>query len=171
MTSGTQARPAAEVTATVDRLLDSWGQVQSLMARLPTVVEERFGIPRHRFHVLTAVQRGATRIQDIADANWTSVSAASRTVDGLVRDGIVDRRPDPDDRRASLVTLTARGQATMDLVRTWAEGMVVEMVEALGPARVGRVAEDLEAFADRISATLDRDTVTSEATPPGPGGR
>lgn len=158
MTGGTRTRPAAEVTATVQRLLESWGEVQSLMARLPTVVEERFGVPRHRFQVLTAVERGASRIQDIADASWTSVSAASRTVDGLVRDGILDRRADPDDRRASVVTLTDRGVARMAEVRAWAEDMVVEMVEALGADRVGRVAADLREFADQINGTLDRTT-------------
>ena len=159
MTAEAAATSRPDVAPSVDALLDAWGEVQNVMTRLPGIVEERFGVPPHRLHVLGAVERGASRVQDIADASWTSVSAASRTVDGLVRDGWVDRRPDPQDRRATQVTLTALGRAHLDEIRTWAEVMVAEMVETLGPDRVDRMASDLSAFAGQVDDYLDRDTV------------
>lgn len=148
----------ADVASTVESLLSSWGQVQDLMARLPGVVERRFGIPSHRVHVLGAVERGATRIQDIAEASWISVSAASRTVDGMVRDGWLDRRPDPDDRRATQVTLTAEGSRRIEEVRDWGRDMVAGMVDQLGRQRVERMAADLSDFAERVHSHLDADT-------------
>ena len=150
------AGPVPGVDAAVEAILDAWGEVQNLMTRMPGVIEERFGIPPHRLHVLGAVERGATRIQDIAEGSWTSVSAASRTVEGLVRDGWLDRRPDPDDRRATRVTLTDEGRAHLDQVRAWATGLVSELVADLGVARADRMAADLTAFADGVGQRLDR---------------
>lgn len=155
MSTKTTATTRADVTAAVEAVLASWGEVQNLMTRMPGIVEGRFGIPSHRLHVLGAIERGASRIQDIADASWTSVSAASRTVDGLVKDGWLDRRPDPQDRRATQVTLTDTGAAQLARVREWAQGMVARMVETLGTPRANRMAEDLTAFAAQVNRYLD----------------
>lgn len=151
------SRPTPRVARAAESLLASWDQVQALMVRLPGIIEQRFGIPPHRLNALGAVERGATRIQDVADACWTSVSAASRTVEGLVREGWLDRRPDPEDRRATQVTLTGEGRARLDQVKDWAEGMVAELIEVLGVERADRMAADLAAFAEQVNACLDRD--------------
>lgn len=148
------SRAAREAT---DGLLDAWDQVQRLMVRVPGVLEERYGIPPHRLHVLGAVDRGATRIQEIAEASWTSTSAASRTVDGLVRDGWLDRRPDPEDRRASHVRLTALGQARLDEVRGFATGILQGIVDELGTERAERMARDLADFAAQVAAAIGLD--------------
>jgi len=37
-----------------------------------------------------------------------------RTIDRMVRDGLVTREPDPDDRRATRIALSARGAALRD---------------------------------------------------------
>lgn len=153
-----RTRPAADAASqrAAEGLLEAWGLAQDLQLRIPGEVEARFGIPPHRLPVLGAVQRGVTRVQDIAAASFTSVSAASRTVDGLVKEGWLDRRPDPADRRASRVTLTAQGEAEMAEISAWAQGMVAGIVADLGTARAARMADDLAVFATRISEELDR---------------
>ena len=158
MSSDAPVASRPSVSAATEALLDSWDAVQDVVARVPGLVERRFGVAPHRLHVLRAVERGASRIQDIAEASWTSVSAASRTVDGLVREGWMDRQPDPEDRRATRVTMTEVGRGHLDEIRTWARGMVAELVESLGPDRVERMAADLAAFAVQIDDHLDRDT-------------
>ena len=157
MTTGTGASTRVEAVAAAERLLAAWGEVQTLMTRMPGLIDRRFGIPPHRLHVLDAIQRGAARIQDIAEASWTSVSAASRTVDGLVRDGWLDRSPDPDDRRATRVTITATGAGHLAEVQAWGEALTAELVADLGIERAERMATDLDAFAAQVSARLDRE--------------
>jgi DNA-binding MarR family transcriptional regulator len=152
------ARPDTDdpaVAAAVTALGAAWREVQDLMVRVPVLVDEQFDIPPHRLHVLGAVDQGAARIQEIAERGLTSVSAASRTVDGLVRDGWLDRRPDPDDRRATQVTLTRTGRAHLDEVHRWAEAMMGRLVTALGVDRAERVAADVTAFARGVSDQLD----------------
>lgn len=51
-------------------------------------------------------------------AEQAGVSRATMTglIDGLQRDGLISRHPDPDDRRKALVSLTEKGQARLDEV-------------------------------------------------------
>ncbi|MDC4232412.1 MarR family transcriptional regulator [Actinomyces sp. B33] len=50
------------------------------------------------------------RIRDIARIQHITIGAASRLVDRLETDGLVDRHHDPADRRATLLTLTDAGR-------------------------------------------------------------
>ena len=60
---------------------------------------------------------GATRtIGDLADVLGRSPSATSRLVDGLARRRLVERRPEPEDRRQRSLALTQRGQAILRAV-------------------------------------------------------
>ncbi|GAA3514805.1 hypothetical protein GCM10022234_07180 [Aeromicrobium panaciterrae] len=55
--------------------------------------------------------RGALRLGDIADAMRLDASTVSRHVQQLADRGFVERGPDPEDGRASIITLTEDGRA------------------------------------------------------------
>jgi DNA-binding MarR family transcriptional regulator len=50
----------------------------------------------------------------VSETLGLSLPAISRSVDGLVRRGMVKREEDPRDRRSKLVTATARGRSTYE---------------------------------------------------------
>jgi DNA-binding MarR family transcriptional regulator len=56
---------------------------------------------------------GACSVRTLAEAADIASPTASRTLDGLERDGIVTRRPSETDRRSVLVELTDQGRETM----------------------------------------------------------
>jgi DNA-binding MarR family transcriptional regulator len=58
----------------------------------------------------TVVLEGAQRMGALAEALRVSVATASRTVDSMVADGLVERRPDDGDARVVWVVATARGR-------------------------------------------------------------
>lgn len=68
-----------------------------------------------------------------------SKQAAGKTVEGLERDGYVERVPDPEDARSKLIRLTARGVEVQQLAfrimgaqrAHWAERLGEEQVAAL----------------------------------------
>lgn len=60
--------------------------------------------------VLRQVQRGGLTVAAAADCLHLSPSAASRAIDRLVRDGLLRREENPDDRRQKLITMTPDGQ-------------------------------------------------------------
>ena len=53
-------------------------------------------------------------MKDLAAGLVYSASGLTRIVDGLERTGLVERRPDPENRRATLVTLTSAGLAALE---------------------------------------------------------
>ncbi len=63
--------------------------------------------------VLQALEPDGTRARALAAALGISQQAVAELVDDLVRLGYVDRRPDPTDRRARLVTLTPKGRSAL----------------------------------------------------------
>jgi DNA-binding MarR family transcriptional regulator len=56
--------------------------------------------------------RGPSTQQTLAEALRVTPRAITGLVDALVDNGFVTREPHPDDRRATLVTFTNRGQRT-----------------------------------------------------------
>jgi MarR family multiple antibiotic resistance transcriptional regulator len=53
---------------------------------------------------------GRGRVHELSDELSITIGAASKLVDRLERDGLATRRAHPEDRRSSLISLTAAGQ-------------------------------------------------------------
>jgi DNA-binding MarR family transcriptional regulator len=60
---------------------------------------------------------GQLTLNELADSLYVTPSTASRTIEELVRKGLVERRQDAADRRAVCLTLTAQGQGLFEAVR------------------------------------------------------
>ena len=61
--------------------------------------------------------QGQLTLNELADSLYITPSTASRTIEELVRKELVERRQDPDDRRAVSLTLTAQGHASFEALR------------------------------------------------------
>lgn len=63
-------------------------------------------------HAISALHaQGPGTQQQLADALRLQKSTVSRLIDELARSGLVERAPNPDDRRSHLIHLTAEGSA------------------------------------------------------------
>jgi DNA-binding MarR family transcriptional regulator len=71
------------------------------------------GFPVRQAHgyVLRALHERPLSLTALAELLGVSKQAAGQVVDEMVELGLVDRRPDPHDRRAKLLALTRRGRA------------------------------------------------------------
>jgi DNA-binding MarR family transcriptional regulator len=122
--------PAAPDTATIaSELRVVLGQ---LMRRLRT--EHRF--PLSHGTVLGRLDReGPQSVSDLAGAERVRPQSMAQTVADLEADGLVERRPDPGDRRRALVSLTPDGRAALLLDRGRREGWLAGAItEELSPA-------------------------------------
>ena len=62
-------------------------------------------------------RHGPLRVGDLAEHLRIAPRSATEVVDALAARGLAERSPDPADRRATLVGVTARGAATADGIR------------------------------------------------------
>lgn len=83
-------------------------------------------------HVTAYIKADGSRLTELAAQARMTLSAMSELVDDLQRLGIVERRPDPRDRRAKLICLTDAGWDAMRTARA-----VIAEIEAGYAERVG----------------------------------
>jgi DNA-binding MarR family transcriptional regulator len=100
-------------------------------------------------HVTAYIQAEGTRLSELAAMARMTPAAMSEQVDDLERLGIVERRPDPSDRRAKLICLTDRGWETMRIARGVIGNLEREYADLVGPERFEQAATTL---ADLLAA-------------------
>ncbi len=99
-----------------------------LVRRLRT--EHRF--PLTHGSVLGRLDReGSRSVSDLASAERVRPQSMAQTVSELEADGLVQRHPDPDDRRRALVELTTEGRATLNADRRQREGWLAQTIALL----------------------------------------
>ena len=79
--------------------------------------------PEYAFLALVA-KLGPDRACALAEAGGLDPSTTSRRVAALTERGLLERTPDPEDRRAQLVALTDRGRAVLTAERRRREELV-----------------------------------------------
>ena len=71
---------------------------------------EQCGTTPARARLLSALQsRGSSKMSEIGSQLGVTARNVTKLVDGLEQEGLVVRKPHPQDRRATLVQLTAQG--------------------------------------------------------------
>ena len=106
---------------TRDRLTSSVAQLVRTGRHVSTrAATQLYGeLPSFGWALLAPLQRdGDQRCSALARQVGVDVSVASRQLAVLERLGYVERRPDPQDGRASLLRLTAAGAHALDATRT-----------------------------------------------------
>jgi DNA-binding MarR family transcriptional regulator len=97
------------------------------------------------FQPLWSRPEGA-RITTLARLGHVTKQTISPLVEHLERRGYVVRVADPDDARASLVRLTARGRAFTRAARTFAREIEADWIAIVGERRVAEVRAALETY-------------------------
>ena len=84
-----------------------------------------------------------TRLTELADRAGVTKQTASVLVAALEREGLVERVPDPDDGRARLIRLSARGRQAAQRAMEVVIGVEKEWTEHLGAELTDRLREGL----------------------------
>lgn len=120
-------------------------------------LRERHGIVTSQYEFLHYLrEHPESRVADLATEFAVGIGATSKGVDRLERHGWVARRPNPADRRSSLLVLTDDGVRLVDAAEQTFTDRVAELVEgALDPVRASAGAEVLAL----LRAALERDRI------------
>lgn len=102
-----------------------------------------WGLSPHQGRALRVVTSyGELRLGDLADHLRIAPRSATEVVDGLVDQGLLERGPDPGDRRATLVRATAEGErvsAEVVAARTADADAIFGHLEASDRAELSRL--------------------------------
>jgi DNA-binding MarR family transcriptional regulator len=120
---------------------------------LEEVLQEETGLLLADNEALLNLEHGDLRMSDIADKLVLSRGGTTKVIDRLEALGYVAREPDPQDRRATLVTITDAGRGVrrkaqavtdVELERMWAghlteeeSTVIVEAMQRVIHARLG----------------------------------
>ena len=119
----------------------------------------RYGLTPSRLAALVILgKQSPMRVGDLARELNIAVPSGSRLLDVLAESGFVERRDDPTDRRAFLVSLTAGGARILEDVR--AEGIQelaghLASLTAAQRAAVEAALPALEALADAFTQVTE----------------
>lgn len=89
---------------------------------------------------------GVMRLSELSERLHIAPRSTTEVVDALQSRGLVERRPDPADRRATLVQVTEHGASVLDAIRA-ARGTEAERV-------FGRLSQEDQAALARILRTI-----------------
>jgi DNA-binding MarR family transcriptional regulator len=129
----------------VGRVADRLHSAAIHLLRRLRVEDEALGISAPRLSVLSVlVFAGPQRIGELARMEQVEPPTISRLVDGLVRDGLAVREPDPDDARAVRVHATPIGARTLRRGRARRVETLRTRLATLSPTELAALGEGVE---------------------------
>jgi DNA-binding MarR family transcriptional regulator len=133
--------PAQTETDTAALAADLRGVMGQLIRRLRR--ENLF--PLNQASVLGRLDRcGSQSVSDLAAAERVRPQSMAQTVGDLEADELVERKPDPDDRRRALVILTAAGKSRIEADRRAREGWLVKAFEEMPETDLAAIERSVE---------------------------
>lgn len=94
------------------------------------------------------------RLTMLAHAASITKQSAGALVDHLEQAGYVERIPDPDDRRASRIRLTARGRSYGRDVRSFGRDLELRLAERLGERRLKDLRTTLDLLLEALRSGM-----------------
>jgi DNA-binding MarR family transcriptional regulator len=95
-------------------------------------------------HVTAYIKAEGSRLTELASQARMTLPAMSELVDDLQRLGIVERRPDPSDKRAKLICLTDAGWEAMRTARRAIADIEADYARLVGPEGFETAAQTLD---------------------------
>ncbi|HWS36509.1 MAG TPA: MarR family winged helix-turn-helix transcriptional regulator [Actinoplanes sp.] len=115
-------------------------------------------IPSGMLGVLAEIDRLPTGClaRDLATRSGLDASTVSRAVSALVKEGLVRRRADEHDGRATRLLVTEAGQEALRDSMDWYGRVIAESLGSWSPAEIEAFSRSLERFTTSVEETLDR---------------
>ncbi|MFI5695537.1 MarR family winged helix-turn-helix transcriptional regulator [Kribbella sp. NPDC051586] len=126
--------------------------LDGIVRRQRRASREGFGtsVTHGQFRVLRTLDRAdrTLRLSELAAQLGIVPRSATSVVDDLEAAGLVERQPDPHDRRATLVDLTPNGREILNTLREKRRDVMVSQLSRLTPAEQQTLTQLLQRLAE-----------------------
>jgi MarR family transcriptional regulator for hemolysin len=136
--------------------------VSDLARLLKTYVDHqarRYGMTRAQWAVLSRLERSeGLKQSELAEMLDLQPITLTRLVDRLCENGLIERRADPDDRRAKRLFLTKEARPLMDRLAVLGEEVMAEVLAGLDDADVQLMLTKLGRAKDNLREAIQKST-------------
>jgi MarR family transcriptional regulator for hemolysin len=147
-------REFAFVLNDVARLLRTYADQQA----------RQFGMTRAQWAVLARLEHAeGLKQSELADMLDLQPITLTRLVDRLCAHGLIERRPDPDDRRAKRLYLTAQARPLMDRLANLGAEMMETVLEGFDLKTVEQMTVDLGRTKDNLRNAISKKAAAKPA--------
>jgi MarR family transcriptional regulator for hemolysin len=124
----------------------------------------QFGISRAQWGVLMRLHLNEGLNQaDLAEILDLQPITLTRLLDTLAANGLIERKPDPNDRRANRLYLTPAALPLLEQLNKLGADMMASVLDGLDPNRIERMLQDLEEVRTNLRGLIGRNTESSQA--------
>lgn len=131
---------------------------------LKTYADQRarqLGISRAQWTVLIRLDRcEGLKQSELADVLDLQPISLTRLLDRLAANGFIERRPDPNDRRANRLYLTPAARPLIEELSHLGEDMMTTVLEGVDDASREQLLRELGVMKDNLRAAINRQSNT-----------
>ncbi len=134
--------------------------IMDVARMLRTYADQRarqFGISRAQWTVLIRIDRTeGLKQSELADILDMQPISLTRLLDRLAENGLIERRADPNDRRANRLYLKPAARPMLEQLAALGADMMTTVLEGLDTKTVERMLSDLGLIKDNLRAAIGR---------------
>ena len=117
----------------------------------------QFGVTRAQWAVLVRLDRSEGLNQsELAEMLDLQPITLTRLLDKLCDSGLIERRPDPDDRRAKRLFLTSAARPLLKQLGTLGENTMASALEGVASEDIERMVSQLEIVRENLRGLIHR---------------
>lgn len=115
----------------------------------------QFGVSRAQWVVLMRLDRSeGLKQSELAEILDLQPISLTRLLDRLAENGLIERRPDPNDRRANRLYLTPAARPLLEQLADLGQEMMSEVLAGIATASRERLLRDLIAMKDSLRSAI-----------------
>lgn len=123
----------------------------------------RYGATRAQWAVLSRLNRcEGLKQSELAELLDLQPISLTRLLDRLAENGLIERRPDPNDRRANRLYLTPAARPLLDQLTALGEEVMGQVLDGLDDKAAGRLLNDLDVMRENLRAAIGRSAPSAE---------
>ncbi len=140
--------------------------IMDVARMLRTYADQRarqFGISRAQWTVLIRIDRTeGLKQSELADILDMQPISLTRLLDRLAENGLIERRADPNDRRANRLYLKPAARPMLEQLAALGTDMMTTVLDGLDTRTVERMLSDLGLIKDNLRAAIGRSANQSQ---------
>lgn len=140
-------------------------QIMDVARMLRTYADQRarqFGISRAQWAVLIRIDRTeGLKQSELADILDLQPISLTRLLDRLAENGLIERRADPNDRRANRLYLKPAARPLLDQLANLGAGMMDAVLDGLDTKTIERMLSDLGLIKGNLRAAIAHNQLQS----------